>query len=57
MKLIKKQSKGMYKNKEGKEVHYYNFFLETENKKRIQIKPAFKADARALDVLAEYEGQ
>lgn len=56
MKLVKKQSKKTYLNKDKKEVHYYNFFIETDNKKRIQIKPAFEQDARALDVLAEYEG-
>lgn len=57
MKLVKKQSKQTYKNKEGKEVHYYNFFIQLENGKRIQIKPAFKDDARSLDVLSEYEGK
>lgn len=55
VKVIKKQSKQTYENKEGKKVHYYNYFLQAENGKRIQIKPAFKDDAKALDVLAEYE--
>lgn len=55
MKLVKKQSKATYKNKEGKEAHYYNYFIVADNGKRIQVKPAFKDDSKALDVLAEYE--
>lgn len=55
LKLVKRQSKATYKNKEGKEVHYYNYFLQCENGKRIQVKPAFQKDSTALDVLAEYE--
>lgn len=55
IKLLKKQSKQKYKNKEGKEVHYYNYFIVAENGKRIQVKPAFRDDQKALDVLAEYE--
>lgn len=56
IKIIKKQSKQTYKNKEGKEVHYYNYFIQCENGKRIQVKPAFKDDSKAIDVIAEYEG-
>lgn len=54
MKIIKKQSKEMYKNKNGKEVHYYNYYVQLENGKRIQIKCAFQDDYRALDCVAEY---
>lgn len=57
MKLLKKQSKQTYKNDKGKECHYYNYFLVLENGKRIQVKPAFKQDTRALDCVAEYEGK
>lgn len=56
MKLLKKKSKQTYKNKAGKESHYYNYFLELDNGKRIQIKPAFKDDNKALDTIAVYEG-
>lgn len=55
LKLIKKQSKQTYVNKDKEEKHYYNYFLVAENGKRIQVKPAFKDDNKALDVLAEYE--
>lgn len=55
MKLIKKQSKQTYKNKEGKTAHYYNYFLQLENGKRVQVKPAFKDDTRTLDAIAELE--
>lgn len=54
--IVKKQSKKEYKNaKTGKSVHYYNYFLELENNKRVQIKPAFTADYKVLDTIAEYE--
>lgn len=56
MKLVKKQSKQTYKNKEGKEKHYYNYFVELDNGKRVQIKPAFRDDTRTLDAVSEYEG-
>lgn len=56
MRLIKRKSKGVYKNKQGEEKHYYNYFIENDNKKRIQIKPAFAGDSKALDMIAEYEG-
>lgn len=57
MKLIKKQSKQTYKNKEGESKHYYNYFLQLENGKRVQIKPAFVDDSRTLDAVAELELQ
>lgn len=55
MRLIKKQSKQLYKNKEGEEKHYYNYFLQFENGKRVQVKPAFKEDTRTFDAVAELE--
>lgn len=56
MKLIKKQSKQTYKNpKTGKEGHYYNYFLQLDNGKRIQVKPAFKDDIKAFDTICEFE--
>lgn len=56
MTLIKKQSKKTYKSeKTGKDVHYYNFFLELDNGKRVQIKPAFNQDTRTLDAIAKLE--
>lgn len=54
-KVIKRQSKGTYTNKEGKEVHYYNYYLQTENGKRIQIDAHFKDDVKKLDFIAEFE--
>lgn len=53
--LIKKQSKETYKDKNGNEKHYYNFFVQSENGKRIQIKCCFKEDIARLDMLATYE--
>lgn len=56
MKLIKKQSKQTYVNsKSGKEAHYYNYFLEIDNGKRIQIKASYKDDVKLLDLLSIYE--
>ena len=55
MKIIKKQSKQVYKNSKGQEKHYYNYFLECENGKRIQIKCCFTNDLARLDMVAEYE--
>lgn len=56
MRLLKVKSKQTYvSDKTGKERHFYNYFLEAENGKRIQIKPCFSDDVKALDVLAVYE--
>ena len=41
MKLIKVQAKKTYVGKDGKEHHYYNYFVEMANGKRIQIKCAY----------------
>lgn len=57
MNLIKKQSKQTYKNKEGETKHYYNYFLQLDNGKRVQVKPAFKEDTRTLDAIANLELQ
>ena len=56
LKIIKTKSKQTFKNKEGKEKHYYNYWLELPNGCRIQIKTAFKNDTSKLDLLAEYVG-
>ena len=56
MRLLKVKTKQTYvSDKTGKERHFYNYFLEAENGKRIQIKPCFSDDVKALDVLAVYE--
>lgn len=56
MKLIKKQSKQTYKNeKTGKEKHFYNYWLQFDNGKRIQIKCVFDKDRSLLDFGSEYE--
>lgn len=55
MKLIKKQSKQTYtSNKDGKEHHYYNYFID-EDGKRIQVKCVYKDDVKILDFLSIYE--
>lgn len=57
MRLIKRQSKATYVSKRsGKECHYYNYFIEFDNKKRVQINANFKEDVRVLDVMAIFEG-
>ena len=56
MKIVKTKSKQTFKNKEGKEKHYYNYWLQLENGTRIQIKCAFKTDNPKLDVISEYVG-
>ena len=56
MRIIKKQSAQTYKSKKsGKDAHFYNYFLEFENGKRIQIKTAFKDDVKLLDLVSVYE--
>ena len=56
MKIIKKQSKQTYKSKKsGNECHYYNYWLQLDNGKRIQIKCAFTDDIKVLDTISEYE--
>lgn len=54
MKLIKVQAKKTYVGKDGKEHHYYNYFVEMANGKRIQIKCAYAEDYAKLDLVAEY---
>ena len=54
IKLIKKQGKKTYKNKEGQDCHFYNYYLQLENGKRIQIKAAFDEDFVILDAICEY---
>ena len=54
IKLIKKQGKKQYKNKKGKACHFYNYYLQLENGKRVQIKAAFNDDFVVLDTICEY---
>lgn len=53
MKILKIKSKQTYKNKEGKECHYYNYAIQLENGKRVQIKPSFSRDYLVLDTISE----
>lgn len=53
--IVKRQSKKTYKNKDGKERHFYNYYVELENGKRIQVKPAFDKDYVVLDSVCLYE--
>lgn len=55
MKLVKRQSKKTYKGKDGVERHYYNYYLETDNGKRVAIRPVNNDDFGKLDMVAEYE--
>ena len=56
VKIIKKQSKKTFINqKTKKENHYYNYFMQLENGKRICICCKFKEDYRALDLFSEFE--
>lgn len=56
MRLIKRQSKQTYVSKQnGKEYHYYNYFLELENGKRVQVRVSFARDIAILDAVAVYE--
>lgn len=54
MEVIKVQSSKTYKNKEGKELHYYNFYLQFDNGKRIAIRCVNVDDIKRLDMVAEY---
>ena len=54
MRLIKVQSKKTYVGKDGKEHHFYNYYLEMNNGKRVQIKAAYNDDYAKLDLVAEY---
>ena len=54
MKLIKVQSKKTYLGKDGNNHNYYNYFVELDNGKRLQIKCAYSDDYPKLDLVAEY---
>lgn len=54
MKVLKVQSTKTYKSKEGKELHYYNFYLECDNGKRIAIRCVNTDDIKRLDMVSEY---
>lgn len=56
LKVIKVQSKKTYKDKKGVEHHYYNFYLESANGKRIAIRCVNNADFARLDMIAIYVG-
>lgn len=54
--LVKKQSKDTYKNKLGKDCHYYNYFISNGNNKWLQIKCAYSKDYDRIDMIACYIG-
>lgn len=56
VRVIKKQSAQTYKNKNGKECHYYNYFLVTSTEKYIQIRCSYDEYDR-LDMIAFFEGR
>lgn len=53
--LVKKQSKDTYKNKSGKDCHFYNYYLKNQNGRLLQIRCCYD-DYDKLDLLAVYEG-
>lgn len=55
MKIIKRKSKNTYVNEKKETRHYYNYFIEFDNGKRIMFKPINNDDYRRLDMVAEYE--
>lgn len=56
MRVVKRQSTKTYKdNKSQKERHYYNYYLECDNGKRVLIRPVNTDDYSRLDMVAEYE--
>lgn len=57
MRVIKVKSKKTYTNKETKkEFHYYNYYLECDNGKRILIRAVLDDDKARLDMVATYVG-
>ena len=55
IKLVKKQAKKVYKGKDGKERHYWNYYLVAENGKRLAIRTFKPEDMVILDCWCEYE--
>lgn len=55
VKVIKKVSDKTYKNKEGKERHYTNFYLVMDNGKLIPINPVYniKSSYDNLNLIAD----
>lgn len=56
MRVIKKKAKATYKNKDGKERHYYNYYLEFDNGCRVAIRTFDVADLKKLDAICVFEG-
>lgn len=52
--LFKKQSQQTYNNKNGKECHYYNYWLGNAEKPLVQIRCAYADDYAKIDMLAIY---
>lgn len=55
MRIVKRKSKNVYTNSNGAERHYYNYYIECDNGKRILFKPVKKDDYAKLDMVCEYE--
>lgn len=56
MRLVKRQSKNTYVNdKTKKTCHFYNYYIECDNGKRIGVKPISSEDYKCLDMVADYE--
>lgn len=52
--VFKKQSKKTYKNKDGKDKHFYNYYVQLPNRKCIQVKCLNNDDYNVLDFIAQY---
>lgn len=59
MRVIKVVSKKTYKNKDGKERHYVNFYVECDNGTRISIipNPHIEISYTQLNAVAETDGK
>ena len=52
MKVIKVKSNKTYKDKDGKERNYVNYYLEFENGYKMAFKPCFTKDYTILNGVA-----
>lgn len=55
MEIIKKQSNKTWKDKEGKEHKYINYYVQLDNGKRIAIRTVNASDLKVLEGVAKYE--
>ena len=56
MKVVKVQSKKTYTNKDGKEKHYYNYYLVLDNGCSVPFRTVNLSDRKVIDAISEYRG-